>query len=214
MSQGEEFHEAPRIAWLSQEEKEHRNMHIAQTPADLCEMAQTREKLNIRLVRAVVAVTLALATGLLYNVYRIEQPWIRVGQAWTLGVLAYLFLAELTHNRQRMGANEPCAQFLQRQHEQRRCGYLRLRRGLFLFIPGIVACWWGNASVMHGRAPLARFNPMSLELHSAWLFLMTGAGLVLAWIAFGEAAKKAAHDRDELRRTIGNYDVGGSAERG
>jgi hypothetical protein len=202
MSPVDEFHEADitRIIWLSQEEEENKIMNTALAPNDLHETAQAREKLNTRVAGAIVAVTLTLAAGLLYNVYKIEQPWIRVGQAWTLAVLAYLVFAQFTPNRPRIGASEPCAQFLQRQHEERRCGYLRLRNRLFLFIPGIVACWWGNASLIVS----ARFSPASfVSQPGSWLFLTTGAGLVLVWLAFGKAADKAARDRDELGRRIG-----------
>jgi hypothetical protein len=149
-------------------------------------MARSREKLNTRVMRAVAVVTAALAGALLYNVYRIDQPWIRLGQAWTLGVIVYLFGPALERWRRPMGTTDPCAHFLERQHEERRCGYLRIRRRLFLFIPGMVVSWWGRG------------------LHAGpWLFLFTGTALVLVWFAFGRAADKAARDREEVRRGIG-----------
>jgi len=37
----------------------------------------------------------------------------------------------------------------------------------------------------------------------SWLFLVTAIALVLLWLALGEAAKKAAGDRDEIRRSAG-----------
>jgi hypothetical protein len=33
-----------------------------------------------------------------------------------------------------------------------------------------------------------------------WLFLLTATALVLVWFAFGKAAEKAAHDREEVHR--------------
>jgi hypothetical protein len=146
-------------------------MQIILTPDELCTMAQSREKLNARVVRGVVVVTVALAAGLLYNVYRIDQPWLRLGQA--------------------------------RQYEERRCGYLRIRRRLFLFIPGIAASWWGGG-------PLAAVNAWGLDPSSRlfhfcagpWPFVMTGIALLLVWFAFGKAAEKAAHECAEVRRSI------------
>jgi hypothetical protein len=211
MPQAEEFSGAniPQITWLSQEEEEEEeeaeqgNMHIPPSPADLCEMAQSRENLNTRVVRGIIAVTVLLAAGLLYNVYKIEQPWIRMGQAWTLGVLVYLFLGGFTRRRQRWGVSEPCAQFLQRQHQERRDGYLSLRRRLVLFVPGIVACWWGNASRIEGHAWNLDLSRRVLEIHSGtWLFMVTAVGLVLVWIALGKAAEKAECDRKGLLRSI------------
>jgi len=206
MRQDEKFsaEDLPQTAWLSQKEEEHSEMQTTLTPTDLARMARNREELNTWLVRGIVAVTLALAAALLYNVYRIEQPWIRVGQAWTLGVLVYLFLAGFKHGQQRRGMSEPCAQFLERQHEERRNGYLQLRRRLFLFAPGIMACWWGNGSRTGGHAWHIDLSRRAFELHSGlWLFILSVVGLVIAWIAFGKAAEKAARDKEELLRTTG-----------
>jgi hypothetical protein len=98
--------DTPEAAWRSQTEEQQPSMQIALTPDELCAMARSREKLNARVIKAVVAVTVALAGALLYNVYRIDQPWIRLGQAWTLGVIVYLFGPALeawapTHGHQR-----------------------------------------------------------------------------------------------------------------
>lgn len=182
----------PEAAWKSQGEEQQTSMHIALTPDELCAMAQSREKLNTRVIRGVVVVTLALAAALLYNVYRLDQPWIRLGQAWTLGVIVYLFGPAFERGRRRTGASEPCAQFLARQHEERQRGYLRIRRRLFLFIPGIVASWWGGGLLFLG---------------GPWPFIITVVALVLVWFAFGKAAEKAARERAEFQRIIAHYPV-------
>lgn len=190
-------------AWKSQGEAQQPGMRIALTPDQLCAMARSREKLNARLIRGVVVVTVALAVGLLYNVYRIDQPWIRLGQAWTLGVIGYLFGPALERGSRRHGANEPCAQFLARQHEERQRGYLRIRGRLFLFIPGIAACWWGRgplaAAEAHGNDPSSWIGH---SLAGPWPFVLSLTALVLVWLAFGKAAEKAARDREEVHRLI------------
>jgi hypothetical protein len=180
-------------------------MQITLMPDELCALARSREKLNARVMAAVVTVTAALAAALLYNVYRIDQPWMRLGQAWTLGVIVYLFAPALEHSRRRIGASEPCAHFLESQHEERRRGYLHIRHRLFLLIPGMVASWWGGGplATIKGR----ELDPSSWLYHfyaGPWLFLITGTALVLVWFAFGKAAEKAAHDREEIRRSIGH----------
>jgi len=98
------------------------SMQIALTPGKLCAMARSREKLDVCIRRALMAVTIVLAGAYLYNVYRIDQPWIKLGQAWTLGVIIYLFTPALEGKRRRLGASDACARFLARQHEERRSG--------------------------------------------------------------------------------------------
>lgn len=195
--------DTPEAAWRSQSEEQQRSMQITLTPDELCAMVQSREKLNARVNRSVVVVTVALAAGLLYNVYRVDQPWIRIGQAWTLGVIVYLFGPAFERGRRRNGASEPCAQFLARQHEERQMGYQRIRRRLFLLIPGIAASCWGGGPLAAARA--RGLDPSSWLYHflaGPWLFVLFVMALVLVWFALGKAAEKAARDCEEVQHAI------------
>jgi hypothetical protein len=195
--------DAAGAVWRSQGEEQQRSMQIALTSEELCAMAQSREKLNARLIRGVVVVMVALAAALLYNVYRIDQPWIRLGQAWTLGVIVYLFGPVLERGRRRTGVSEPCAQFLRRQHEERQRGYLRIRRRLFLFIPGMVASWWGRFPLAAAKAGgLDRASWLDHFLEGPWPLVITLTVLVLVWFAFGKAAEKAARESEEVHRMV------------
>lgn len=185
-----------QLVWQSQKGDKEGLMTIATTASELSAMAQSREKLNTRLAWLFSIFALGIALALLYNIYRIEQPWIRVGQAWTLGVVAWLFLGELTRHRRRVNPVEASAEFLRLQHEERRRGYLQIRKGIFLFVPGVAACWWGGHSLVNARSPW-----LGGLTFAPWLFLLVGAGLVLVWIAFGKAAEKAALDRDDIFRS-------------
>jgi hypothetical protein len=195
--------DTPEAAWKSQGEEQQRSMHIVLTPEELCAIARSREKLNARVIRGVVVVTLALAAALLYNVYTLDQPWIRLGQAWTLGVIVYLFGPAFERGRRPTGASEPCARFLAKQHEERQRGYLRIRRRLFLFIPGIAASWWGGGPLTAARARgLDSSSWLYHFLAGPWPFALTVTVLVFVWFAFGKAAEKAARDREEVQHAI------------
>ena len=169
-------------------------MSITMTPAKLSALAQSRQKLNTFIAWLFSLVALGVVLALLYNIYRVEQPWIRVGQAWTLGVFVWLFLGVAGKGRPRVDPGQPCAEFLHLQHEERRHGYLLVRNRIFLFLPGIAACWCGAHSII---------APRSLWLASLpWLFLSAAAGLVLVWIGFGKAAEKAGRERDEILQNL------------
>jgi hypothetical protein len=199
MSDSEENQQGnPQEIWSSQDEENEGTMHIAENPGDLRAIAQSRKRLQKWLAGTSVAVAVLLEAGLLYNVYAIDQPWIRLGQAWTLGVIAYLIAQGFAGHRE--GILEPCAQYLALQHEERRRGYLRLRKQILLFIPGILACAWGRLLSTISDLHAVQLPPTAkLQiLRTNWLFVMTGIGLMLVWIAFGKAAGKAARDREQI----------------
>ena len=183
--------EIPQTVWRDQG-KEEQNMQVALTPDQLCAMARSRERLKVLVRSASLVVMVAIAAGLLYDLYRVDQPWIRVGVAWTLCVIVYLFGPAFENQARPAGASEPCTLFLEREHEERRRHYLRIRNRLVLFIPGILACWFG-------RAPTIIKGSFASSSAPTWLFLTTVIALVLVWFAFGKAAQQAVRDRDEIR---------------
>jgi hypothetical protein len=184
--------ELPQNVWRTQSE-EQRNIQVVFTPDQLCAMARSREKLSARVRLASLVVIAAIATGLLYDLYRVDQPWIRIGVAWTLCIVVYLF-GPAFENKEKPGTSEPCTRFLEREHEERKRHYLRIRNRLILFIPGILACWFGRAPTMTKATSASGPAPL-------WLFPATAIALVLLWFAFWKAAQKAASDRDEIRRS-------------
>jgi hypothetical protein len=183
--------EMPQTVWRKQKE-EQRNMQVVLTPDQLCALARSRERLRVRLHSASLVLIATIATGLLYDLYRVDQPWIRIGVAWTLCVVVYLFGSTFENKVREVNASEPCARFLEREHEERKRHYLRIRKRLFLFIPGILACWFGSALTISKGSSASGFA-------APWLFLTTAIALVLVWVAFGRAAQKADRDRDEIR---------------
>lgn len=192
----------PENVWKAQnEEKE--DMQIKIKPVELAALAQLRRKLNAFVHWASVAVTAALAAAFLYNVFSSHEPWIRFGQAWAFGLLAYVLGTELESWTGRKDLNEPCASFLSRQHEARARGYLRLRRRLWLLVPSIVASWLGGGPLVLARA--RGVDPSSWIYQfcvGPWPWIFVAAILVTVWLALGSAAAKARRDLEELRRSV------------
>lgn len=157
---------------------------LALTPDALCALARTRERRESWLHVAVALTAFGLAASLLFHVYVVEQPWVRVGEAWTIGVISYLFLASLERGGPaRMQAGEPCAQFLATTHARRAAGYRWLRQRLLLVVPGLLLSWYG-------RTPGAR----------TWPFVAAGASLAGALLLLDKAARKADRDCLSVRR--------------
>ena len=131
-------------------------MEAVLTPGQSCAEARSRERLSARVRAASLVFIIAITAGLLYDVYIVDQPWIRVGVAWTLGAIVYLFGAAFDKNPRHTEMGEPCARFLESEHDERRRNYLRIRNRLFLFVPGIVARWFGRAPrLFKGHLPRA-----------------------------------------------------------
>src|ERR1035441_2280485 len=75
--------------WRAQNDK--RQMaRIKAHPEELKRLVRSRENLNKVVYWTAMTVMTLLATGFLYNVFSTNQPWIRFGQAWALGLLAYV----------------------------------------------------------------------------------------------------------------------------
>lgn len=170
-------------AWLALDEQEEPTMQVTMTTDELRAMARSQEKLNVWMHWLVTAVAIVLAGCFLYNVFSIAQPWIRVGQAWIFGVLCYFCGTMLLRGPRRSQVNEPCAHFLEREFEDKRRGFLAIRWGLFLLLPGIAASCWGGGA---GPGP----------------FLLVVVVLAVVWVAFGMAANKAQREQLDIRRSI------------
>jgi hypothetical protein len=192
----------PENVWKAQDE-EKRAMQIKVKPEELAALVRSREKLNTFVQWAGVAVMGSLAAVFLYNVWSADQPWIRFGQAWAFGLLAYVLGTEIKYGTGRKGVNEPCVRFLERQHEERARDYLRIRRRLWLLIPSIVASWLGEGPLTLAKA--RGLDPSSWLFQfcaGPWPFILVAAGLAFVWLAFGSAATKARRDLEELRRSV------------
>lgn len=190
----------PEGVWKSIQGKDEGSMDITFTPDQLCAMARSRERESIWSRRILLALLIGLAGAFAYNVYSVSQPWIRLSQGWMLawtGLLIWRF----RRRPPRASATENCAGFLRREFEGKRRGLLEIRRYMFLVVPPILVSWWARGPELRMRAP--GVHP-SVGIYGfaagPWPFIITGLLLVLVWLAFGLAARKAARELDELGR--------------
>ncbi len=189
----------PQTVWKAQiEEKQ----IINDKPEELAAMARSRQNLNKFLHWAAVVVMSSLALKSLYNVWAVDQPWIRFGQAWVFGLLAYVLGTELERGVRRKGVSEPCLHFLERQHGERARGYLRIRRRLWLLIPSIVASWLGGGPQMLVRA--RGIDPSSWIFRfcaGPWPFILVIAALIIGLAGIrGRCAESNARYAGNPRR--------------
>jgi len=194
----------PESLWKSIGGKEEASMDIAFTPDQLCALAGSRQRENLWGQRIGLILFTGLAGVCAYNVISVDQIWARLSQAWLFGWSCWLAWC-IGRSPRRMNPTESCASFLRRSYESKRGGFLALRWYLFLLIPPFLASWWtGSARALR----LSRLKALGVEPSSRlyefssgpWPFLILLVSLVLAWFAFGLAAKKAERELDELRR--------------
>ena len=169
------------------------------TAVELCELARSEENRSIRARWIGFAVAIVLAGLFLWNVLVISDRWIRLGQAWIFGAICYLMAQIVLHKLKRMRTDQACAQFLTGQFEEKRRRYLAIRRGLFLFVPGIGLTVWGGGPALRARS--LGFDPTSWQVRFAPIAIVAVL-LTLVWIAFGKAAQKSADEQTAIQRAI------------
>jgi hypothetical protein len=191
-------HGTPENAWKSMSEEE-AGMEMMMTTDQLCTMARFRERENVWARRVALVTCVCFAAWFVYNLITITQPWIRLGQAWMVGLMCLFFWGTLRRGPGRIRVSEPCASFLQREYEGSRNTLLQVRRAIVLVLPSIVASWWGGY-----RA--ARADPSSWRFHflnSPWPYAVVLLVLLSGWLILGQAAEKASRELENLRRGTG-----------
>jgi hypothetical protein len=197
----------PESVWKSLDGKE-ADMDIAFTPNQLCAMARSRERLNIWGRRILLILLILFAGVLAYNVFSVSQLWLRLSMGWYLAWTFLLVWGALRERPRHMSATESCTSFLRREFEAKRSGLLATRRYMFLVLtPPVLASWWGGGwravRLNHWNLRAVGVDPSSQLYKFAggpWPFVIMGILLVLDWLAFGLAAKKATRELEELRR--------------
>ncbi len=190
----------PESVWKSIIGKEEGDMDVTFTPDQLCAMARSRERESIRSRGVLLTLMIGLAVVFAYNVVSARELWVRLSQGWMLAWTC-LLVWRFRGGPHRLSATESCASFLQREFEGKRSGLREIRRYMFLLIPPILVFWWAGGPAIRLKAlgvdPSSRMYGFA---SGPWPFIIVGLLLVLVWLAFGLAAKKAKREFDELRR--------------
>jgi hypothetical protein len=174
------------------------------TTDQLCAMAGRRERENVWGRRVALVTCVCFAAMFSYIVITITQPWIRLGQAWMVGIICLFFWGTIRRGPRRIRTNEPCARFLEREYDGSRNTLLQVRRGILLVLPSLAASWWGGYQA--ARANALHLDPTSWRFHflnSPWLYVLYAVVLLvllLGWLALGKAAEKASRELENLRR--------------
>jgi hypothetical protein len=201
-------HGTPESAWKSMSEEEP-GMEMMMTTDQLCAMARGRERENVWARRVALVACVCFAAWFAYNLITITQPWIRLGQAWMVGLMCFFFWGTIRRSPRRIRASEPCASFLQREYDGSRNTLLQVRRAILLVLPALAASWWGGYQA--ARAKTFHLDPSSWRFHflnSHWLYVLYAAVLLvllLGWLVLGKAAEKASRELETLRRGTGDH---------
>jgi uncharacterized membrane protein len=188
----------PRDLWK-------RNEAILPEPlaTEICALARRRERESVWGRRISLFALAGFAIAFAHNTWKVNQPWVRLGQGWMLTVMT-VCLWNLIRNRTHLRAsNEACGGFLLRSLKMKRDGYVAFRRIVLLIIPAILASWWGGGAALKARAMgLDPSSPYYRYLTSVWPMIATCVLLLFVWLAFSGAAKKASAEFEALRQRV------------
>ena len=193
----------PEEVWKAFDDTEGEAMQIKMTTDELCARARSRESENVRFQWLAAVGLIVFGAAFSYNVFSNPHPWIRLAQAWLLGLMCFVAWTILREGPRRIRTNENCASFLQREFEWKRKRLLEVRRGLLLFIPAFLASWWGGGPALKAKA--WGIDPSSWLFQFSegpWPFLIVGLVLTFTWFAYGREAEKAKREIEAIRRYI------------
>jgi hypothetical protein len=180
--------------WKSQEEE---SMELS---TELVRAKALRyEKESVAVYWTVLAITPLFVGAFLYNMFRLNEPWLVAGAGLALTAFVGMVWKVVRTGPTKLVPAEPCAHFLRREFEAKRKGLLCVRTWLLLLIPAVVASWWGDGPELRARA-LGIHSPSVLNLLKgpAPLIVM---GLIVGflWFAFSHQARKVDLEIENLR---------------
>jgi hypothetical protein len=178
---------------------------LPRTPASsgICALARREERTNGWLRGICLFALACFAVAFAHNTWVIDQPWVRLGQGWMLTIITVYLFGVIRDRTGRRASSETCAGFLLRSFKMKRDGFLAVRRVVLLIIPAVLASWWGGGAALRARA--MGLDPSSLYyryMTSNWPMVATCFLLLLVWVGFSGAARKASAEFEEFRERI------------
>jgi hypothetical protein len=170
---------------------------------EICAMARRRDREAVWGRRLALFTLAGLAAAFVHNTWILPSSWVKVGQGWMVIVMTAYLWGAIRSRTGRRAPDETCAGFLLRTYEVKRNGYLAARRLVLWMIPGVLASWLGHGVSLRVRT--MGLHPTSAwyrYLTSGWPMVATGVLMILVWLAFSSASKKASADFEALRRRI------------
>lgn len=190
-------------AWRSLNDQEEATMDFAMTADQIRTLASAKDKEGVHTHRVGIGVIGTLCAMTLYNVFTLDQPWIRLAQTWLFGVLVWMFAPGLQRGPARLSAGEPSGLFLERHYVSLRDGMLHFHRSTPLMLPGLLFGWMGGGPVARlkawGVSPdswIYRFS------ETPWPFAIALCSVIAIWCLTKWAAEKADCDARCVRRAM------------
>jgi hypothetical protein len=181
--------------WKVQQEEE--KMPII--TEEVCVRARRRERFSVTVYWIVMSFTALFAIGFVRNLLLLRDLWLTTGTAWALAALCFISWRLVRAGPARMYPAEPCVQFLLRELEGKRQGFLWIRWLVVLLFPAVLLLWWGGGPVLRAKA-LGVQSPSVLQLlKGPVLPVIMGLLLVFIWFAFSRQARKVGQEIEKLR---------------
>jgi hypothetical protein len=171
--------------------------------AEICALARRREWESLWGRRIGLFALAGFLIAFAHNAWEVSQPWVRLGQGWMLLVMTVCLWNLVRSREHRRVSNDSCASFLLRSLKTKHDGYLAVRRAVLLIIPAVLASWLGGGAALRARAMgLDPGSPYYRYLMGGWPMITTCVLLLVVFLAFTSAAKKAASELEALRQRV------------
>lgn len=166
---------------------------------EICARARRREMLSVIAYWTVLGFTGLFATAFVWNLIQFRDPWLITGTGWALAALCFISWRLLRKGPTRIRPAEPCAEFLRRELESKRQGFLFIRWLSVLLFPAILSSWWGDGPALRAKA-LGLQTPAILQfLRGPVPLIVSGLILAFIWFAFSRQARKVDGEIEQLR---------------
>lgn len=186
----------PQDLWKSQEDEQ---MDIA-TEAVRAKARKYERKsvLGHRLMWGLGPLLIALCLYRLFELIRLDKYVLAATMTWLLATSCYVIGGFLRNSPKRMGAAEPCGQFLKREFEGKLQFVRATRLWILLLLPAVLVAWWAGGPALTAKG-LGIKSDWLLQVHAPLPLILTLAVLAFIWFAIGNVAKKARQEIEKLR---------------